>query len=54
MARKYKFQVQLGAFVIIMLASAGLYYSAKIGADAATEALLGLTAAAMAAAIWVS
>jgi hypothetical protein len=54
MGKKHKFTIQVVSFVTIMASSAGLYFAATIGADALSWALLGLTAAAMALALWVS
>jgi hypothetical protein len=52
--KKYKFQLQLAAFLAIMLASAGLYYSARLELTALVWALLGLTIAAMLVSVWIS
>jgi hypothetical protein len=50
---RHRFQLQLIAFVAIMAAAVGLYFSVSSQAESATWALLAVTAAAMLLAVWV-
>ncbi len=53
-AERHKFALQVIAFAGVMLPSIGLYYSAAAGVNALSWILLGLVAASMALAIWMS
>jgi hypothetical protein len=49
-----KIRLQGIAFVLILLASTGLYFTASQGATAGTWILLGADTAAMLLALWIS
>ena len=49
-----KTRLQGVAFALILLASAGLYFTASQGATAGTWILLGSEAAALLLALWIS
>jgi hypothetical protein len=53
-AGRRKARLQALAFALIPLASAGLYFTSSQGATAGTWALLGIEAAAMLLALWIS